>query len=270
MEEKEQLAALIGELLEVPEQQIGPDFLLNHRKISGSVGRAILSTAIKSRLGKTINVAGVDTFGQLLAACNGALPQDESSAATAAPAVANRLIMSDGPSMHSGCGVDIESVDAMPETDDYWQHSFYEASFTRAETAYCVSQAEPRQYFAARWCAKEALCKFDPQFQNMQFNQIQVAKRGDGSVFIQVANRDDGWIQVPVAASISHTPLMAVAMVVGGTMQSAAPEQPAAALAEPATSSPPIVDDAAPGGTAVNRAKASFIKRILKRILGRA
>ena len=63
------------------------------------------------------------------------------------------------------CGIDIERVDAMPVTDDYWEHEFYKESFSKDEIAYCLLQENPRMHFAARWCAKEALVKCDPALQ---------------------------------------------------------------------------------------------------------
>ena len=69
------------------------------------------------------------------------------------------------------CGIDIERVDAMPVTDDYWEHEFYKESFSKDEIAYCLLQENPRMHFAARWCAKEALVKCDPPSKANRFLQ---------------------------------------------------------------------------------------------------
>ena len=52
------------------------------------------------------------------------------------------------------CGIDLESPEQFPLETDYWESEFYRANFSRAEIAYCMAQADPRQHFAARWCAR--------------------------------------------------------------------------------------------------------------------
>ncbi len=225
---QEKLQELIAGLLDIPPAQVTADLSLDVPKFRGSVGTAILSGAIVARLGRRINTRGMKTYGELLAAVTGRPAAGAPPAAAEirrvplpaaggpVPAAAARL----GTTAPAGwnwelisCGTDIEEISIFPETNDYWNHDFYKEHFTPQEIAYCVSQAAPREHFAARWCAKEALKKTSGQLVNLPFSQIQVGKRPDGSVALQV-RRNDAWVDAACRASLSHTPRLAIAMVI--------------------------------------------------------
>ena len=213
---EQKFAQLVAELLGIPVAQVADDVSLDTPKFRTSAGAAILATAVKSRLGKTVSTAGVKTVGQLRAAVFGEpIPDGGPKAAEATPAAvrttpAQRLAA--GPIT---CGVDMEDVATLPEAPDYWKHEFYREHFSPEEIAYCAGQRDPRQHFAVRWCAKEALKKCSPRFMKLAFSQIQVANRSDGAVALEV-RVGEKWHSSGCALSLSHTPTTAVAMVVGG------------------------------------------------------
>src|SRR5207245_1514951 len=110
-----------------------------------------------------------------------------------------------------GCGIDIEMVDNLPRVQDYWDVPFYTATFSAAETAYCLLQASPPIHFAARWCAKEALKKCDPAYSHLVMNQLEVVLTATGAPVLQSAMHGT-WERVPVTVSLSHTTSMAAAV----------------------------------------------------------
>jgi phosphopantetheine--protein transferase-like protein len=125
----------------------------------------------------------------------------------------------------------MEMVDALPVESDYWKGEFYATHFTPAEIAYCLTKPEPRQHFAARWCAKEALKKCDARFASSDFIAIEVVIGPAGKPALR-AKAGPNWIDLPHAASLTHTPLVAAAVVVSANaMAVPVPSQPAPAPA---------------------------------------
>ena len=161
MSEEQRLKELLAELLDTSPTEISSSFSLDVPKFRSSVGRMILKTSIMDRFGKEIDVVGVHSFADLLEQINGESvsnepPQTGSAAARENPKT-NHTSSTMANSGQFSCGVDMEEVSALPETNDFWAHEFYREHFSPEEIAYCVSQSLPRPHFAARWCAKEAL-----------------------------------------------------------------------------------------------------------------
>jgi phosphopantetheine--protein transferase-like protein len=217
MEKQETLRETVARFLQAEPAALTPDFPLTGPRMEGSVARYALDAAIRRAVGvKCRAVYTAKTYGALEAAVLGkeGAPDEEdgtSSAAASAGVPATTTEAGDGNAV--SCGVDMELVDNLPEADDYWSHEFYQAHFTKAEIAYCLTKEHPRMHFAARWCAKEALKKCDALFLRLDMNRIEVSQNDDGSVALQY-RRDDGVTELPHALSITHTPNAAVAAVV--------------------------------------------------------
>jgi phosphopantetheine--protein transferase-like protein len=214
MEAKEQLRQIVAQLAGLKPEAIDADFSLKSRGLQSSVRRAALAAAIRRYLGVTVpEVYGVVSFRELEAA----VLERESKPATSGE-LPNELRKTVTASRLSGvddlaCGIDIERVDAMPVTDDYWEHEFYKESFSKDEIAYCLLQENPRMHFAARWCAKEALVKCDPAYKGQPFSTLEVVRNESGEV--SLAHHANGTsTKPPMAVSISHTETMAAAVVV--------------------------------------------------------
>lgn len=214
MEAKEQLRQIVAQLAGLKPEAIGADFSLRSRGLQSSVRRAALAAAIRRHLGVNVpQVYSVASFDELEAA----VLQDESKT-TGSGVLPNDLQKTVAASALSdvddlAVGIDIEKVDAMPVTDDYWEHEFYKESFSKDEIAYCLLQENPRMHFAARWCAKEALVKCDPAFKGQPFSSLEVVRNEAGEV--SLAHHANGTsTKPPLAVSISHTETMAAAVVV--------------------------------------------------------
>ena len=214
MESKEQLRQIVAQLAGLNPDAINTDFSLKSRGLQSSVRRAALAAAIRRHLGVNVaDVYSVVTFRDLEAAVVEGGAQASASRGKPAdlqnPIVASALSGVDD----LACGIDIERVDAMPVTDDYWEHEFYKESFSKDEIAYCLLQENPRMHFAARWCAKEALVKCDPAFKGQPFSTMEVVRNKSGEV--SLSHHANGTsTKPPLAVSISHTETMAAAVVV--------------------------------------------------------
>ena len=225
---REQLRSTVADFFGIDAGGVGPTFPLSGRRGEGSIARAALDATIRRRLGrKSSTVYTATTLGQIEAelfpdgSWEVVAPEIDTSAP--APPVSSA---SGGVS----AGIDIESVDGLPEADDYWEHPFFQATFTPAEIAYCVAQPSPRPHFAARWSAKEALRKCDRAFLDVPLNAVEVVRDAAGAPTLRRRVGDE-WRPLPHALSLSHTHNAAVAVVI--------------ALAEPPRPAP-IADAPAP------------------------
>jgi holo-[acyl-carrier protein] synthase len=212
----ESLRTVVAEFFETDPAQVGPGFVLGGPKLHGSVARHVLDAAIRRRLGvKVPAVYSAATYGELEASALGAAPEaapipssnGNGRAAPVPPPSPSRA----APAAPAGlsCGIDVELVENLPATDDPWTHPFYQTCFTPAEIAYCLTQENPRVHFAGRWCVKEALKKCDGAFLHEEMSAVEVARDPSGAVFL----RRPAGEALPFAVSLSHTELMAAAIV---------------------------------------------------------
>ena len=177
--------------------------------VSSSLQIMALQSRLRRALGHTVAVAGAKTYGELEERVVGNQIDSPVETRSDAPATArdseNQLPL-------DGCGIDLEDVDALPVADDYWEDEFYRDHFTEKEIAYCQLQSQPRQHFAVRWCAKEALRKADRRFLHLPFNHIEVCRSPD---VVHLALVENGNSQLlPHRVSLTHTEQHAAAVVV--------------------------------------------------------
>lgn len=224
---REQLRSTVADFFGIDPGGVGPSFPLTGRRGEGSIARAALDAAIRRRLGrKSSTVYTAATLGQIEAEL---FPDGSWEIADPETDPSVQVTPASSASGGVSAGIDIESIDGLPEADDYWEHPFFQSTFTPAEVAYCIAQPSPRPHFAARWCAKEALRKCDRAFLDVPLNAVEVVRDAAGAPTLR--RRDgEGWRPLPHALSLSHTHDAAVAVVI--------------ALAAPPPS--PIVDSPAP------------------------
>jgi phosphopantetheine--protein transferase-like protein len=210
------LREIVAKLAARPASEIGPDFGLDGPGLKGSMRKSILIASIRRHLNvECMAAAQAKTFADLEAAVAAAATTSNgatSVAASAAPDPAAALAQG-AASSGLACGIDLESVDALPTAGDYAAHEFYAGHFTPAEIAYCAAQTNPRSHFAARWCAKEALKKCCAEFADVEMSDLEVVRRVSGR--LALARRGPGGFQpLPHAVSVTHTDALAAAVVV--------------------------------------------------------
>lgn len=237
------LRDIIATLLGTPPEALSADFPLAGTRLQGSLARTRLYTAIEQSLGVACQeVYTARTYGDLHAAVYGTAPP-------AAPAPAPRATPHSGPELlvppvggltALACGIDVEMVDNLPVVADYWSDAFYTATFTPAEIAYCLLQEQPVQHFAARWCAKEALKKCDAAYLHMDLRRIEVTVNAQGAPCLCTVEQDHS-TPLSVAVSLSHTPQMAVAVVVKPLAVSPSHPPPVPVVTPPVATPPAAV-----------------------------
>ena len=104
---------------------------------------------------------------------------------------------------NSFIGIDIESIDSLPKTNDFRNEGFYTDNFSEKEIAYCILQPNAYASFAGLFAAKEAIVKANNLYKNSKFNQLIITHDAQGKPAFEGIN-----------ISISHTNDSAVAVAV--------------------------------------------------------
>jgi holo-[acyl-carrier protein] synthase len=221
MDIQDTLKQTIAEFFQIEPDQVTGD-LDFHQRMSGSIARARLDAAIQRRLKiKCPQVHTANSYAELESAILGkpldapapqrlSAPTPADSAIHAPPSVA---VATGSFSGNIACGIDIESPESLPAVADYWESDFYRLNFSPTEIAYCVAQDEPRQHFAARWCAKESLKKCDAKYLSVEMNRIEVAidDAGKPSLYLRLG---DTSTKLPIIVSLTHIGTLAAAIVI--------------------------------------------------------
>jgi len=219
MIETDQLRSIVGELMQVPADQIVESTVFAGSTLSSSMGRARLDAALRSRLNlANPGVYTVQTFGDLCKLAGAEVPDGFVSHPPQTDGN-QRSILSAATGQNLVVGVDIQSVSELPEAEDYWESEFYQQHFTGQEIAYALLQPNPRESFASAWCAKEALRKADSRWLDVSWKLTEVTHTSEGApALMSEENR------IPCSVSLSHTRDHALAVVVIERAQPASPE----------------------------------------------
>ncbi len=214
MIETDKLRAIVGELMQVPADQIVASTVFAGGPLSSSMGRARLDAALRSRLNMSDpGIYVVQTFGDLCKLA-GAEGSDTPAHRPSQVGSDKRSISSGIRSRDLAVGVDIQSVSELPDATDYWEAEFYQQHFTKREIAYALLQSNPRQSFAAAWCAKEALRKVDSRWLDASWKLMEVVHTPEGMPTLMSEENP-----IPCSVSLSHTEDHALAVVIMETFQ---------------------------------------------------
>lgn len=124
--------------------------------------------------------------------------------------------------MTVGLGVDIVEIARMRRVMERTP-SFAAKVFTEAERAYCESKANPTTHYAARFAAKEAVCKAlgtGILVDGMRMTDVEVVRdsRGKPTVALhgQAAARakDQGVFDIPLSLTYTHSVAVANAVAI--------------------------------------------------------
>jgi len=266
MADRDAIRAAVAAFFGVDAAGLAPDFPLGDR-LRNSIARAGLQARLQRALGvMPPPLVDVPTYGQLERLLLGEGEQGLPPGPAIEPAGGRTdVVAGRQPTTVTAaglrCGIDIEPVESLPEAADFWSHPFYAANFSPAELAECVRDAAPRERFAARWCAKEALVKCDPACREIPPARIELRKDEDGvpRLYDVASGRP-----LPVAVSISHAGGFAAAIVVANAAPAAGPPvaSPAPAALLPGAAArlmPPVALAAAVLAVAVSLVTAARV-----------
>lgn len=205
MERIEELKSIVGELMKVDAETVAGSTLLNGL-LASSMGRARLDATLRARLGvANSGIYQAQTFGEL---CQLLGVDSGGNALTAKTSSKPSLTATNFSTTGIAIGVDIQAVSALPEEADYWEGDFYQQHFTRQEIAYALLQSDPRESFAAAWCAKEALRKADDRWVAVDWKVTEIVHDSSGKPVLKSGDET-----IPCSVSLSHTSGFALAVV---------------------------------------------------------
>ena len=79
-------------------------------------------------------------------------------------------------------GIDIESIEAIPDAEDFYTEQFFLDNFSKKEIAYCSRQNNSRRCFSGRFAIKEAIFKATNGSCGNDFSKVELEKKSDGSI----------------------------------------------------------------------------------------
>lgn len=118
-----------------------------------------------------------------------------------------RRLMSDARQVE-GVGIDIEAVSRF--------HQPALSLFTPTEVEFCLSQPNPAEAFAGRWCAKEAVVKAVSGRRTLSLRDVEIRAKPNGAPDAWV-RAEESWVRESVVLSISHAADVAIAIAIVAT-----------------------------------------------------
>jgi phosphopantetheine--protein transferase-like protein len=97
-------------------------------------------------------------------------------------------------------GIDIQEINELPDSIDFWEDEFYKSKFTSEEIAFCITKDNAKQSFAGLYSCKEALIKSN---NNLKWEDINILHNINGKPIFP-----DYYI------SISHSGLYSIAIAI--------------------------------------------------------
>lgn len=109
-----------------------------------------------------------------------------------------------------GIGIDIEAVDSIPFSEDFASEAFILDNFSRKEISYCTRQKNPRQCFAGRFAAKEAIFKASNAQSGRDFSLIEIKQDKDGQPYtdlcnVSISHLKNGPSEISIAVAVSKS-----------------------------------------------------------------
>lgn len=176
----EDLKKIIAVFIKDDPESISDNTLINSKVIPGSILLHRMYAAINKAGYNVKNYSNINTYGELIASIDGKSIDIVNYSTTPVPAGGEAKVKD-----NSLIGVDIESIDNLPLTNDFREHEFYTDNFSVEEIAYSLLKPNPYETFAGLFSAKEALCKVNDDLRDWPFNKINIRHDETGKPIFQ-------------------------------------------------------------------------------------
>lgn len=177
MEDK--IKSLIAIFLRVPAEQISYNTVIDRTAVSSSIALHRMYAKLAEEGFAVPDYWNIKTFSTLLERINGN-GHTSTVAEVQQVQVYSNIIPVHEYSEGAAVGIDIEDINAMPQTNDFREDEFYKMNFSQAEIAYCILQPAPYASFAGLFAAKEAIVKANNANRNKPFNTITINHDAQG------------------------------------------------------------------------------------------
>jgi phosphopantetheine--protein transferase-like protein len=211
MNDHQKIRSVVARFFNVAESAVTDDFIFPAERLQSSAGRATFHAALKRLAGADLASAyTANSYRQLLQP-ETAKPEGNLEAATTPVAPVARTASSDS---NFSVGIDVEALEVLPQTDDFWSEPFYQENFSAQEVAHCVRQPNPRLSLCGIWSAKEATIKCYTGQPGLRPSDVTVGHDSEGRPLItQIAGTAAGLLP-RFHLSISHAGSLSVAVCV--------------------------------------------------------
>jgi len=164
----EDLKQIISSYLKIDAKKIKSTTFIDKTTIPGSIMIHRMYSELKQNGYEVMHPSNIRTFGDLEKTLSGESNQSviDSSEKNIAPL---QIEIENG-----SIGIDIESPNNLPDTNDFLSHQFYIDNFSKDEISYCSLKANPKESFCGLFAAKEAIVKADSRYKDIPFVDIEI------------------------------------------------------------------------------------------------
>jgi serine O-acetyltransferase len=209
MNDSEKIREVVARFFNVEPSVLNDAFVFPRDRLQGSAGRATLRAAIKRMAGLDLPAAlTANTYGQLI---NQPALTENRSPANSDPAAEH---LPGSGANETAVGIDIESIDNLPDSTDPWSDPFYTDHFTPAEITYCLRQPDPKFSFCGLWSAKEAAIKCGGDLARLKPVEIEIRHEADGRPKLHLPENKAQLSRSNYLISISHSGGLSTAVCV--------------------------------------------------------
>lgn len=194
---------IISHFLKVDVNSITASTLINRQALKSSIFLHRMYGKLADAGFVVADYSNINSFGELLEKLDGKSQNPKVEAQQFSNASIQQPTNAQYPTSNTQIGIDIESIDSLPKTNDFRNVGFYTDNFSEKEMAYCILQPNAYASFAGLFAAKEAIVKASNQYKNTKFNQLIITHNAQGKPMFEGVN-----------ISISHTIDSAVAVAV--------------------------------------------------------
>lgn len=194
---------IISQFLQVDANSITASTLINRQALKSSIFLHRMYGKLADAGFVVADYSNINSFGELLVKLEGKSQNPKVEEQQFNNLTTQQSPNTQYPIPNTQIGIDIESIDNLPKTNDFRNEGFYTDNFSEKEIAYCILQPNAYASFAGLFAAKEAIVKANNQYKNSKFNQLIITHNAEGKPTFEGVN-----------ISISHTNDSAVAVAV--------------------------------------------------------
>jgi phosphopantetheine--protein transferase-like protein len=203
---------IISQFLQIDAKSITAGTLINRQALKSSIFLHRMYGKLADAGFVVADYSNINSFGELENILNGNSTTQQSNNST----IQQQNIQQNNTkhqTPNSSIGIDIESIDNLPKTNDFRNEGFYTDNFSEKEIAYCILQPNAYASFAGLFAAKEAIVKANNQYKNSKFNQLIITHNAQGKpefagINISISHTNDSAVAVAVLIENNATTII--------------------------------------------------------------
>jgi phosphopantetheine--protein transferase-like protein len=204
---------IISQFLRIDANTITANTLINRQALKSSIFLHRMYGKLADAGFVVADYSNINSFGELENILNGNSTIKQFDDPTIEQQNNSLTYNSKHQTQNSSIGIDIESIDNLPKTNDFRTQGFYTDNFSEKEIAYCILQPNPYASFTGLFAAKEAIIKANNLYKNIKFNQLIITHNAQGKpefdgINISISHTNDSAVAVAVLIKNSATTIV--------------------------------------------------------------